>query len=99
MRRFEGNYKFSSLIQKERKEYRKTKKVKKSPGFNYEEIESWNITWFYYNQTKTKIIIKVQKEILCVKSLKHSGGNNHTKDDIFEMASRSLDSFLGILSA
>ena len=31
----------------------------------YEQIESWNITWFDYNQTKTNII-EVHKEILCV---------------------------------
>ena len=52
---------------------------------------------FTKDQTKTNII-EVKKEILCVLKVWNILGRKHIKDDIFEMASRSLDFFLGILS-
>ena len=54
---------------------------------------------FTKDQTKTNII-EVKKEILCVlKVWNILGRKKHKKYDILRMmASRSLDSFLGILS-
>ena len=52
----------------------------------YEQIKSWNITLFDYNQTKTNNI-EVHKEILCVLKVWNILGKKKEiqKDDIFEI--------------